>query len=334
MAEPTLTRAEFAQSIKAKYPVYAKLSDEEVATKMLATYPQYEAQIKKDTPLGPGGDTINGRDPGVPREAGGLRDMLTHAAYPTTLSDFLGLLIPSELAALRGTKIAKTAGATVGEVAELAAPKQSTINTAVDIAKGTYRGVKNYLTKRAPLISDTIKAIKDEGLQREVVALTKDIDDPANVSKALYAIAKKRSGGGTLATADATRMFNLKKIMDEAAAEMRAADLPESVGTAARKASATGVNFNPATVSTRSGPMTATLADKHGLTALQAPDLARISPNSAWTTAKVPTKEQIGNIRQLLMDPKVDTDPVLRAAAIAEIGKIMNVGSALGLSAK
>lgn len=50
MAEPTLTRAEFAQSIKAKYPAYATLSDEEVATKMLATYPQYEAQIKKDAP--------------------------------------------------------------------------------------------------------------------------------------------------------------------------------------------------------------------------------------------------------------------------------------------
>lgn len=53
MAEPTMTRAAFAQSIKAKYPVYAQIPDEELATKMLAKYPVYAAQIQPDAPAPP-----------------------------------------------------------------------------------------------------------------------------------------------------------------------------------------------------------------------------------------------------------------------------------------
>ena len=36
MADPLLTPAEFAQQIKVKYPVYASVAGDELATKMLA----------------------------------------------------------------------------------------------------------------------------------------------------------------------------------------------------------------------------------------------------------------------------------------------------------
>lgn len=41
----TLTRAEFAASIKAKYPVYASVPDAELVDKMLAKYPVYQDQV-------------------------------------------------------------------------------------------------------------------------------------------------------------------------------------------------------------------------------------------------------------------------------------------------
>jgi hypothetical protein len=41
-----LTAAEFAARIKAKYPVYASLPDEELVSKMLAKYPEYESSIR------------------------------------------------------------------------------------------------------------------------------------------------------------------------------------------------------------------------------------------------------------------------------------------------
>lgn len=53
-----MTRAEFAQKIKAQYPQYASLSDEDLATRMLATYPQYQALIKSEAP--PKGQTAPG----------------------------------------------------------------------------------------------------------------------------------------------------------------------------------------------------------------------------------------------------------------------------------
>lgn len=44
--EQLLTPAEFAQSIKAKYPDYASVPDEELATRMLEKYPEYRDRVK------------------------------------------------------------------------------------------------------------------------------------------------------------------------------------------------------------------------------------------------------------------------------------------------
>lgn len=43
-----MTRAEFAQKIKAQYPVYASIPDDELASKTLEKFPQYAATIKPD----------------------------------------------------------------------------------------------------------------------------------------------------------------------------------------------------------------------------------------------------------------------------------------------
>lgn len=43
---PQLTLKEFGASVKAKYPQYAQYGDEEIATRMLSKYPQYQENIK------------------------------------------------------------------------------------------------------------------------------------------------------------------------------------------------------------------------------------------------------------------------------------------------
>ncbi len=45
MAEPLLTPVEFARQIKAKYPDYANVPDEELATRMLEKYPEYRERV-------------------------------------------------------------------------------------------------------------------------------------------------------------------------------------------------------------------------------------------------------------------------------------------------
>ena len=45
---PQLTRLEFAQKIKDKYPAYAEIDDNELVDKILEKYPQYSEQIKAD----------------------------------------------------------------------------------------------------------------------------------------------------------------------------------------------------------------------------------------------------------------------------------------------
>ncbi len=52
-----LTPVEFAQTIKAKYPDYATVPDEELAAKMLAKYPEYQARIRT-----PDFKTVNEKD--------------------------------------------------------------------------------------------------------------------------------------------------------------------------------------------------------------------------------------------------------------------------------
>src|SRR5881394_3275155 len=46
MADPLLTPAEFAQSIKAKYPAYASIPDAELASRMLEKYPEYKDRVR------------------------------------------------------------------------------------------------------------------------------------------------------------------------------------------------------------------------------------------------------------------------------------------------
>lgn len=66
----SMTRAEFAQSIKAKYPVYASIPDDELATKMLAAYPQYQAQIKDAAPTAaPAAPAASGSGLGTMKDA-------------------------------------------------------------------------------------------------------------------------------------------------------------------------------------------------------------------------------------------------------------------------
>src|SRR5207245_5358704 len=43
--DPTLTRTEFAQQIKAKYPAYASIPDEDLASRMLDKYPEYKDRV-------------------------------------------------------------------------------------------------------------------------------------------------------------------------------------------------------------------------------------------------------------------------------------------------
>lgn len=47
-ANPQLTPAEFAQKIKAQYPVYHDIPDDELASKMLEKYPQYRDLVKTE----------------------------------------------------------------------------------------------------------------------------------------------------------------------------------------------------------------------------------------------------------------------------------------------
>jgi len=47
--EPKLTRKEFAQKIKTKYPDYKDIDDNELTDKMLAKYPEYKTSIVEDS---------------------------------------------------------------------------------------------------------------------------------------------------------------------------------------------------------------------------------------------------------------------------------------------
>lgn len=249
MAEPTLTRAEFAQSIKAKYPVYAALSDEELATKMLATYPQYEAQIKKDgasaAPLvehmgarPTGGYTVSDS---VSTEHP-VMEALSSAAHPKDIGDFLGLLVPSA----------------VGEGA-VTAPIKAYANA----ARAAYQR------------TGSLKSL------------------PVQMLKELYWSAFGKAANGARLVKDPTNEFvqalNELRSMDTANAAV------EKVGGSV-KAAAAGkgrINVDPATVTTKSGPLTATLPDKFGMTAVQEPELARIAPNTAWTANSTMTIDDI-----------------------------------------
>jgi len=46
MADPLLTPTEFARQIKAKYPDYANVPDDELATRMLEKYPEYRDRVR------------------------------------------------------------------------------------------------------------------------------------------------------------------------------------------------------------------------------------------------------------------------------------------------
>ena len=49
---PQYTRSEFAQKIKAKYPAYAEMDDNELVDRMLKKYPTYKSQISEEvTPI-------------------------------------------------------------------------------------------------------------------------------------------------------------------------------------------------------------------------------------------------------------------------------------------
>lgn len=126
-----MTRKEFAASIKAKYPQYKEVPDDQLVDAMLEKYPTYKAQVQ-DPPQG-GGTLAMGRNPVTsdnsskePWQHGddadwwggfrkgladyyrpsleGAKDSLSHLAYPESKADFVGLLLPGGVpAAVKGT---------------------------------------------------------------------------------------------------------------------------------------------------------------------------------------------------------------------------------------
>lgn len=93
-----VTRAEFAQRIKAQYPVYASVPDDQLVTKMLEKYPVYRSQIRDAAPTlpenarwnGPAPSTIHERpappnsilsNPDVVSAHDGLRSSLARVVY-------------------------------------------------------------------------------------------------------------------------------------------------------------------------------------------------------------------------------------------------------------
>jgi hypothetical protein len=109
------TRAEFAASLKAKYPQYGSIPDDDLVNQVIAKYPQYKSQLVDDKPTAPSAlDMLSGRkgftsgdstEPdtwmggfikGLKREfdatsAPGAQGM----AHPETVGDFTSLLLPN-----------------------------------------------------------------------------------------------------------------------------------------------------------------------------------------------------------------------------------------------
>lgn len=100
-----MTKAEFAASVKVKHPEYKDVPDDTLVEAMLTKYPQYKEQIQdnkvdgvvsKDEPgTWWGGFTKKVKDDVV--NATVHNPMLQAAAHPQTTSDFLSLILPSEL---------------------------------------------------------------------------------------------------------------------------------------------------------------------------------------------------------------------------------------------
>jgi hypothetical protein len=91
-----VTAAEFAAMIKAKYPAYRSVPDDQLVAAMLEKYPTYRSQVETVNTRAQGGDTINGVDPNAPPSLlSRTNEALSHAANPKTTGDFLSLIIPS-----------------------------------------------------------------------------------------------------------------------------------------------------------------------------------------------------------------------------------------------
>lgn len=103
-----MTRAEFAASIKAKYPAYAQVPDDELATRMLEKYPVYQSQIKADAPAK--------ESTGYWEDLGGIAGKAWHppagAGSDRTRPDNSLLGLPPEMAVVSGLGIGR---AMVGE---------------------------------------------------------------------------------------------------------------------------------------------------------------------------------------------------------------------------
>lgn len=95
-------------------------------------------------------------DSDVPQEPDALTEMMARAAHPMTLGDVLRMLLPGEVGALIA---AKKVGANAPSIR--------------DIIMGTLKGGKNYLAKKAPVVSDIVKGVEES---RSAIPMAKGVD--------------------------------------------------------------------------------------------------------------------------------------------------------------
>lgn len=88
MADQTMTVAEFGRAVKAKYPDYANVPDQEVGERMLAKYPEYQSRITTPSQQQPAGNQsltgtmVRGATAALPVVGGVLGGMAGTAASP------------------------------------------------------------------------------------------------------------------------------------------------------------------------------------------------------------------------------------------------------------
>jgi hypothetical protein len=185
-----------------------------------------------------------------------VKDALMGAAHPRTVGDMLSLLIPT------GMKLAGKVAAEVGP--ELAGPASRAATMASDVTKSLIPGFKAYMAKRAPVISDIVRSVSDMRLRREMEQVIAKIEDPSNVSRALRAIGEKR--GGRLVPGDQKAVLDLHAIIEEA---RQAVGATEVGGSIAGQSTARAVMMRPDVITTKQGPMVATMPDKWGVATIK-----------------------------------------------------------------
>ena len=199
---PQQTPAEFAAAIKAQYPIYQSVPDDQLVSQILAKFPAYKSQIRDVTVTPTAADMLTGKmgtDTGDEHEPdtfwGGVgkslksqilglttNPMVTGAAHPSTAGDFLSLLVPSEMAlgdsgTVAAAKHLATAGsdeaATVSAVRKPGAMLKGMFNKAMDPVAGREREfMESPLFKQQGALPDV------EGAARKIVAPTEATGTP------------------------------------------------------------------------------------------------------------------------------------------------------------